>query len=151
MTRYDESRPQVWRVPLRDAVRPDVVVTLPRAGYLVPPAWRSVVEPRLQVHGIAYRALETARQAVAVQQFQVGQARFAPSPSEGRQRVALQGAWAQVTRDIGAGALFVPIAQAKARLVANLLEPQAPDALAAWGDMNNAFEQKEYMLSLIHI
>ena len=26
-----------------------------------------------------------------------------------------------------------------------LLEPQAPDALAAWGEFNNAFEQKEYM------
>jgi hypothetical protein len=26
-----------------------------------------------------------------------------------------------------------------------LLEPQAPDALAAWGRFNNAFEQKEYM------
>jgi hypothetical protein len=26
-----------------------------------------------------------------------------------------------------------------------LLEPQAPDSLAAWGVFNNAFEQKEYM------
>jgi len=26
-----------------------------------------------------------------------------------------------------------------------LLEPQAPDALAAWGGFNNAFERKEYM------
>jgi len=39
----------------------------------------------------------------------------------------------------------VPIVQPKARLVMNLLEPQAPDAIAAWGEMNNAFEQKEYM------
>ena len=39
----------------------------------------------------------------------------------------------------------MPIAQAKARLVMNLLEPQAPDSIAGWGDMNNAFEQKEYM------
>src|SRR3546814_12836958 len=26
-----------------------------------------------------------------------------------------------------------------------ILEPQAPDALAAWGEFNNAFERKEYM------
>ena len=48
-------------------------------------------------------------------------------------------------RDIGTGALFVPIAQPKARLVIELFEPQAPDALVAWGEFNNAFEQKEYM------
>jgi hypothetical protein len=39
----------------------------------------------------------------------------------------------------------VPIAQPKARLVMALLEPQAPDACAAWGMFNNAFEQTEYM------
>ena len=39
----------------------------------------------------------------------------------------------------------VPIAQPQARLAMALLEPQAPDSLAAWGGMNNAFEQKEYM------
>ena len=43
------------------------------------------------------------------------------------------------------GALFVPIAQPKARLVMALLEPQSEDSLAAWGEFNNAFEQKEYM------
>ena len=47
--------------------------------------------------------------------------------------------------DIPAGALFVPIAQPKSRLVMTLLEPQAPDSIAAWGGFNNAFERKEYM------
>ena len=64
---------------------------------------------------------------------------------EGHQRVTLLGAWTQESRDIGAGALFVPIDQPRARLVMSLLEPQAPDSLAAWGEFNNAFEQKEYM------
>ena len=27
----------------------------------------------------------------------------------------------------------------------SMLEPQAPDALVAWGEFNNAFERKEYM------
>ncbi len=64
---------------------------------------------------------------------------------EGHQRLDLQGAWVREPHDIGAGALFVPIAQPKARLVAALLEPQAPDALAAWGRFNTHFERKEYM------
>ncbi|MBC8022484.1 MAG: peptidase M14, partial [Burkholderiales bacterium] len=48
-------------------------------------------------------------------------------------------------REIAAGSLFVPVAQARARLVAALLEPQAPDSLAAWGWFTPAFEKKEYM------
>jgi hypothetical protein len=31
MTRYDETKPQVWRVPLRDEIVPDVQVPAPRA------------------------------------------------------------------------------------------------------------------------
>ena len=34
---------------------------------------------------------------------------------------------------------------AGARLLVNVLEPAAPDSMAAWGDFNNAFERKEYM------
>ena len=38
----------------------------------------------------------------------------------------------------------MPIAQARARLVMHLLEPQAPDSFAAWGFFNACFERKEY-------
>ena len=37
------------------------------------------------------------------------------------------------------------IPQAKARLLMQVLEPQAADSMAAWGHFNNAFERKEYM------
>jgi hypothetical protein len=43
------------------------------------------------------------------------------------------------------GSLYVPVAQAGARLVVALLEPEAPDSLVAWGFFNTAFEAKEYM------
>ena len=39
----------------------------------------------------------------------------------------------------------MPVAQRLARLVMALLEPQAPDSLAAWGFFNACFEQKEQM------
>ena len=39
----------------------------------------------------------------------------------------------------------MPVAQRLARLVLALLEPQAPDSLAAWGLFNASFEQKEQM------
>ena len=39
----------------------------------------------------------------------------------------------------------MPIAQPLSRVVVALLEPKAPDSLAAWGWFNNHFERKEYM------
>ncbi|MFT3898578.1 MAG: M14 family metallopeptidase [Thermomonas sp.] len=144
MTHYDESRPQVWKIPLRDEVVPSLVVDAPRGGYLVPAAWASLVEPKLRLHGIEYRRLD-APLAAAVETFRVDKPKFDAASFEGHQRATLDGKWMPATRDFVAGALFVPIAQAQARLAMALLEPQAPDSLAAWGEMNNAFEQKEYM------
>jgi hypothetical protein len=64
---------------------------------------------------------------------------------EGNVRVTVTGAWADDTRDVPAGSLFVPIAQPEARLVMSLLEPLAPDSYVSWGRFNTAWEQKEYM------
>jgi len=145
MIHYDESKPQVWHVPLRDEVVPDVQAEAPRAGYLVPAAWASVVEPKLKLHGIAYRRLAQPLQGAALQTYRADKATFAATSFESHQRLKTEGAWRPEARDVGAGALFVPIAQAKARLVMALFEPQAPDSLLAWGEFNNAFERKEYM------
>ena len=145
MTRYDETKPQVWKIPLRDQVAPALQVKAPGAGYLVPVAWATYVAPKLQMHGIEYRTLPAPLKGVAAETFRATSAKFSPASIEGHQRVALEGAWQPERRDLLPGALFVPIAQPKARLVMNLLEPQAPDAIAGWGEMNNAFEQKEYM------
>ena len=145
MTHYDESRPEVWKIPLRDEVAPVLTVDAPRGGYLVPAAWASLLEPKLRLHGIEYRRLDAPLHAAAVETFRVDRPKFDAASFEGHQRATLAGSWAPATRELGAGALFVPIAQPEARLAMALLEPQAPDSLAAWGEMNNAFEQKEYM------
>lgn len=144
MTRYDERTPQVWHVPLRDDVRPSVVVDAPRGGYVVPAAHAAWVGEKLRVQGIAFAVLGdqgTAR----VQTFRADAADFSAQSVEGHQRLSVQGQWRDDSRAIGAGALFVPIAQPQARLVMAMLEPQAPDSLLQWGEFNNAFERKEYM------
>lgn len=145
MTRYDETTPQLWRVPLRDTLTPSLEVTLPRGGYLVPAAQAAWVGEKLRQHGIDFYRLDTAQPALAVEAFRATQATPAAGSVEGHQRLTLDGDWAAEAMDVAAGALFVPIAQPKARLVAALLEPQAPDALAAWGRFNTHFERKEYM------
>lgn len=59
--------------------------------------------------------------------------------------LTLKGEWKTEQRTLAPGSLFIPITQAKARLVIELFEPSAPDALVNWGWFNNAFERKEYM------
>ncbi|MCM2336714.1 MAG: hypothetical protein NDI66_08025 [Pseudomonas sp.] len=145
MTRYDETRPEVWKVPLRDEIVPGRVVDAPKAGYLVPAAHAAMVANKLDQHGVAYRRIASPLGNAAVQAFRAESSSFAAQSVEGHQRATLSGQWTPETRDVGAGALFVPIAQPKARLVMALLEPLAPDSLAGWGAFNNAFERKEYM------
>lgn len=131
MTHYDETTPQVWHVPLRDEV--------------VPAAWAQMVAAKLTQHGIVFGRLDKAIDAAPVQTFRAEQATFAATSFESHQRLKVAGAWKAEPRNLVEGALFVPIAQPKARLVMALFEPQAPDSLLAWGEFNNAFEPKEYM------
>ena len=145
MTRYDDTTPQIWHVPLRDEVVPDLVVTAPRAGYLVPAAYAASVGQKLARHGIVFHTVEHAFDALDAETFRADDAVFGTISIESHQRLALKGAWRREQRNVGKGALFVPIAQPKALLVAAMLEPQAPDSLLAWGEFNTAFERKEYM------
>ncbi len=145
MTRYDETTPQVWRIPLRDEVVPGARVTAPKGGYLVPAMHAAWVGEALRRHGVDFRVLGTPLRRARLQTFRADKAAFAAGSSEGRQRLTLEGDWKLETRDVAAGALFVPIAQPRARIAIALLEPLAPDSLAAWGAFNNHFERKEYM------
>ena len=144
MTRYDETTPQVWKVPLKDDIRPGIVVEAPGAGYLVPAAEAAWVAAVLKTHGVEYRLLGKPWRGDA-QVFRATKSSFGSASVETHQRLTVEGDWTRESRATPAGALFVPIAQPRARLVMALLEPKAPDSLLAWGRFNNAFERKEYM------
>jgi hypothetical protein len=111
----------------------------------VPAAHAAWVGAKLRQHAIAFRVLGAAPGRIAVETFRADKAQFSGQSTESHQRATLSGRWTPETRDIGAGALFVPIAQPRSRLLMTLLEPLNADSLAAWGEFNNAFEQKEYM------
>ena len=145
VTIYDPQRPQIWHVPFRDQGSPALVVRAPLGGYVVESAWAAEIGARLALHGIQFETVRTASSGVRVEAFRATQAQFGTAPFEGRLRVQLCGAWQRESLDIAGGSLFVPIAQSGARLVMHLLEPQAPDSLAAWGFFNACFEQKESM------
>jgi hypothetical protein len=145
MTRYDESKPEIWKIPLRDDVQADKTASVPKGGYVVPAAHAGWVAGKLRLHGVEFHALGRALPGAAVETFRASKASFDAQSFESHQRLTLEGEWRTEQRDIEAGSLFVPIEQARARLVVALFEPQAPDSLAAWGAFNNAFERKEYM------
>jgi hypothetical protein len=145
VTIYDPRRPEIWHVPFRDRVSPALVVRAPLGGYVVASAWAAEIGARLALHGIQLETVRAASSEVRVEAFRATHARFGAAPFEGRTRVELSGAWQRESQDIPAGSLFVPISQPGARLLMHLLEPQAPDSLAAWGFFNACFEQKEYM------
>ncbi len=47
-------------------------------------------------------------------------------------------------RTFSPGSVIVPLDNNLAKVAINLLEPEAPDSLMAWGFFNAIFEQKEY-------
>jgi hypothetical protein len=132
-------------VPFRDTVVPKVTVRAPRGAYVIPPAHAAWMAERLAVHGIRFERLARAAYAANVEAFRATRATFGTAPNEGHFTAKLEGEWKPEKHDVPVGSLIVPIAQAKARLILALLEPQSGDSYASWGFFNGAFEQKEYM------
>jgi Zinc carboxypeptidase len=145
VTRYDDKRPQIWRIPLRDEVRPAITVNAPRGGYIVNAAYAELVAEKLTLHGIEFKRLPAPVTAADTQTFRATSTALASTTFEGHTPLELAGEWRQEQREIPAGSLFVPIAQANSQLAMTLLEPLDPDSLVSWGFFNAAFERKEYM------
>ena len=145
MTRYDQTKPQIWKLAVRDDVQPDLKIIAPRGGYIVPAAYAALVGEKLAQHGITFRKLSKPLTNAATETFRADTTKLGADSTESHQRMNVQGTWKAETREIKAGSLFVPIAQAKSVLVMSLFEPLAPDSFVAWGIFNNAFERKEYM------
>lgn len=145
VTVYDPTKPQIWNVLYRGRVQPSLTVTAPAGGYLVPPGHATLVQAKLALHGIEFQLLTAPVADMAVQAFRAERVEFSGAPFEGCQRTTLSGQWRDEVQPIAEGSLLVPINQRLARLIMALLEPQAPDSLAAWGFFNACFEQKEQM------
>jgi hypothetical protein len=148
--RYDESRPQIWKVTLRDRARPTVEVRAPGAGYVIPAAHAEWVARKLRLHGIESEPLLAGGEVASAAgpspwAFRADQITFASKPFEGRFTAKVVGQWREERQAAGAGALFVPVAQPRARLLLHLLEPSGPDSLCAWGFFHAVFEEKQTM------
>ena len=145
MTRYDDKKPQIWKLNVRDDVQPNLFVTAPKGGYVVAAAHADWVGEKLKQHGIQFQKIMRTTVNAPLETYRAEASALDAKSNEGSQRINLKGDWKAETRTVAAGSLFVPIAQAKSTLVMALFEPAAPDSFVAWGRFNTAFEQKEYM------
>lgn len=126
---------------LHTGARTDKAV-VPPAAYLVPPQWTEVIR-RLELHGIEFFRLNGAAR-LPVEVYRLSNVKFSDRSQEGRQRVSYAATPETQSRDFAAGTLVVPMNQPRAKVAVHLLEPDAPDALVAWGFFNAVLEQKEY-------
>lgn len=145
VTHYDNTKPEVWHLPFKDVVIPKNHVTAPMGGYVVPAAEAAWVSEKLSLHGIGFEHIRQPHPGAQFETFRATKVTYSKMPFEGHTTLSFEGRWQPEKRDVPAGSLFVPIAQPNSRVLMALLEPQAPDSLAAWGFFNLAFEAKEYM------
>jgi hypothetical protein len=119
-----------------------IAVPRPR-GYLVLPGWPQI-EERLAGHGLRFQALARPAELTA-ETLRIAAPDYAPTPYQGLTRVEGAVARAAERVTVPAGALWVPADQPDFEVAVQLLEPEAPDSLFAWGLLSTALERKEYI------
>jgi hypothetical protein len=144
--RYDETKPETWRVPYFGALAPALTVKAPAAGWVVPPPHAAWVAEKLSLHGITFTRLPQPRAGVLVERYRLAEPKFRATPYEGRLTVTgRDGTWSHAAVDLPKDTLFVPAAQPRLALAMHLLEPASPESFLAWGFFNAHLEQKEYL------
>ncbi len=144
--RYNPSKPKTYRIPFFNKVIPKTKVHLPLA-YLIPAEWKSVIE-RLKLHGIEYRVLKHDY-VLDLPTYRFRKVSFPAFPYEGRQMPRFEADSITFLRLFARGSALVPMNQRTAKVIAHILEPQAPDSYVHWGFFNTIFEQKEYAESYV--
>ena len=139
---YDPAKPITTEIPNWNRLIPDASI-VPPAAYAIPAQWTNVIA-RLQDHGIAYKRLDCAV-AVDAEGYQLSDPKWAPQPFEGHLMLRSVTTNPVSRREtLPAGSVIVPLDQPAANVAIELLEPDAPDSLLRWGELDAIFEIKEY-------
>ena len=142
LLRYERGAIEPIEVPWFHRARAVRTAARPR-GYLVVPGWPRLGEA-LAAHGLVVRRL-AAPVTVTVETLRVSKPEYATRPYQG-----LTGVTATVTRQseertAPAGTLWVPADQPDFEVAAQLLEPDCPESLFAWGELSSVLEGREYI------
>jgi hypothetical protein len=139
---YDRSQPWEKDIVHFDRCVESVAVAAPRA-YLVPQAWREVIE-RLQWNGVQLQRLEADQLFDTARVYRVQSVTSRASAYEGHMfhdEVVL--ATHIEHFQARAGDVLVPLDQPNARYAVETLEPEAHDSFFRWGFFNSVLEKKE--------
>ncbi|MEN8225595.1 MAG: M14 family metallopeptidase [Bacteroidota bacterium] len=139
---YHPDRPATYELPWFHKSIPAAEVDLPEA-YIIPPQWKEVIS-RLAIHGaeISYLTDETE---IWVEQYRFRKPGWRREPYEGRFMMNnIDYVSSRDTVYFPEGSALIDMNQRNARVIANILEPEAPDSYVRWGFFNAIFEQKEY-------
>jgi hypothetical protein len=138
---YDRSAPWERDIKYYNSFPADVVVSTPR-GYVVPQAWRAVLE-RLEWNGVRMERIDTAR-VVEAQYYHVVSVSSRAAAYEGHMYhddMRLEKRSEPVTLQVGD--FWIPLDQDNARYAVETLEPQGHDSFFRWGFFNSVLEKKE--------
>ena len=142
MTSWRRGKVRETLVPWHQRLK--VAESLPRPrGYVVLPGWTEISR-RIAAHGLRYETLPQSREA-DVETTRLSDPVFAAASYQGRTRVSATARRELERRTIPAGSLWIPADQPEFDLAVQLLEPEAPDSLFAWGFLSGIFEGKEYI------
>ncbi|MGH8050086.1 MAG: M14 family zinc carboxypeptidase [Arenimonas sp.] len=142
-TRLSYDRSQSWEkdIVYYDHFVEDVVIATPRA-YLIPQAWREVIE-RLQWNGVQMEILTEDRQ-ISLQTYHIKNVVSRASAYEGHMfHDDIELSTQTETVLARAGDYLLKLNQANARYAVETLEPQAHDSFFRWGFFNSVLEKKE--------
>ena len=146
LIRYRRGEVRELRVPWHHRARIAASAPRPR-GYFVQPGWPAI-EERLAAHGLRMQRTLTPVE-VEVDVARLGEPTSAERPYQGLTRVEARPQWARERRTIPAGSLWIPADQPDFEVAVQLLEPEAPDSLLAWGLITQVFELKEWVGSAV--
>lgn len=139
---YDRSRPWEKDIPYFNRYVEDAAALAPKA-YLIPQAWREVIE-RLQWNGVALQRLQEDQVFHSARVYGIQGVVSRAGPYEGHMfhdEVVL--VERTETVQARAGDAWVSLDQAKARYLVETLEPEAHDSFFRWGFFNGVLEKKE--------
>lgn len=141
--RLSYDRNQAWEKDIEyfDHFVEDVIVKAPKA-YLIPQAWREVIE-RLQWNGVVLERFSDDC-SMRVQAYHIVDVQSRANAYEGHMfHDAMELSVSTQTINARAGDYLLSLNQPNARYAVETLEPQAHDSFFRWGFFNSVLEKKE--------
>lgn len=132
-TYYDHTKPVDTHVKIFPKSSPDKVITIPE--YYIVPSHLAFIAELLDLHGIEYKINKTPA-SISANCYRFDSYKWSPTPYEGRNTLTTTYHETIEEVRIENGDYIIPTNQPKIKIIAHLLEPDAPSSLLYWGFLN---------------